>query len=80
MSFAERYGPWAIVAGASEGTGRAFARRIAANGVPSILIARREAPLAALAKEIREESGITCVTASIERAQLGCAHHWAIAR
>ncbi len=28
-NFAERYGPWAIVAGASEGTGRAFAHTLA---------------------------------------------------
>jgi len=41
MSFVERYGPWAVVAGASEGTGRAFARKIASNGVPCILVARR---------------------------------------
>jgi short-subunit dehydrogenase len=66
MSFAERYGPWAVVAGASEGTGRAFARKIAANGVPCILIARREAPLAALAAEIRRESGLACTTAAID--------------
>lgn len=68
MSFAERYGPWAVIAGASEGTGRAFARRIAANGVPCILIARREAPLTALAKEIRAESDVECVVASIDLA------------
>src|SRR5579862_6490502 len=66
MSFAERYGPWAVIAGASEGTGRAFARKIAANGVPCILIARREAPLAALAAEIRRESGLTCLTAVVD--------------
>jgi short-subunit dehydrogenase len=68
MSFADRYGPWALVAGASEGTGRAFARRIAASGVPSILVARRAEPLAALAKEIRAESGVECVTATIDLA------------
>lgn len=66
MSFAERYGPWAVVAGASEGTGRAFARKIASNGVPCILIARRPDPLAALAKEIRTESGLVCPTAAID--------------
>jgi hypothetical protein len=33
MSFAERYGPWALVAGASDGTGREFARQLAARGV-----------------------------------------------
>ena len=68
MSFAERYGPWAIIAGASEGTGRAFARKIAAQGVRCILIARREAPLRALADEIRAESGVECVTATIDLA------------
>lgn len=66
MSFAERYGPWAIVAGASEGTGREFARQIAAQGVPSILIARRPEPLEALAAEIRAECGVECVAASID--------------
>jgi uncharacterized protein len=66
MSFADRYGPWAIVAGASEGTGRAFARKIAARGVPSILLARRKEPLAALADEIRAESGLECATASVD--------------
>ncbi|MGO9934911.1 MAG: SDR family NAD(P)-dependent oxidoreductase [Steroidobacteraceae bacterium] len=68
MSFAARYGPWALILGASEGTGRAFARKIAANGVPCILIARREKPLAALAHEIRAESGFECITATIDLA------------
>jgi short-subunit dehydrogenase len=68
MEFSHRYGPWAVVAGASEGTGREFARQIAARGLPSILIARRPGPLAALADEIRAESGIECVTATIDLA------------
>lgn len=71
--FAERYGPWAVIAGASEGTGRAFARQIAARGVRCILIARREAPLLALAQEIQVESGMECVTASIDLAAPGAA-------
>ncbi len=68
MNFVERYGPWAVVAGASEGTGRAFARQIAAEGVPCILIARRQGPLTALADEIRHENGIECVTAAVDLA------------
>ena len=68
MTFAERYGPWAVIAGASEGTGRSFARKIAAQGVNCILIARREGPLTALAKEIRAETGLDCVTASVDLA------------
>lgn len=66
MDFRERYGPWAVIAGASEGTGREFARRIAASGVACVLIARRAAPLEALAEEIRAESGVECVTVSVD--------------
>lgn len=68
MNFAERYGPWAVIAGASEGTGRAFARQVAAQGVNCILIARREAPLTCLADDIRAESRVECVTAAIDLA------------
>jgi short-subunit dehydrogenase len=73
MKFAERYGPWAVVAGASEGTGRAFARKIAAQGVHCILIARRQEPLDQLAKEIRAEFGVECIAASIDLAALDAA-------
>jgi short-subunit dehydrogenase len=68
MDFAERYGPWAIVAGASEGTGRAFARQIAAKGVKPVLIARREAPLAELADAIRAESGVESLVVTLDLA------------
>ena len=51
-SLADRYGPWAVIAGASEGTGRAFAQQLAAAGIHCILIARREQPLRALARII----------------------------
>ena len=52
-SFAEHYGPWTLVAGASEGLGEAFARAAAAHGLNLILVARRPALLEALAAEIR---------------------------
>jgi short-subunit dehydrogenase len=68
IDFAERYGPWAVIAGASDGTGREFARKIAAQGVNCFLIARREGPLAELAELIRKESGVECATASIDLA------------
>ena len=50
--FAERYGPWAVVAGASEGIGAAFARALAGRGTDLILVARRPEPLAALAESL----------------------------
>jgi uncharacterized protein len=68
MTFAERYGPWAVVAGASEGTGRAYAEALAAAGLNLVLIARRTEPLEALAGRIRGETGIECVTAAIDLA------------
>ena len=49
MDFATKYGPWALIAGASEGTGCEFARQIAAQGIHCVLVARREGPLADLA-------------------------------
>jgi len=67
-AFTERYGPWAVVAGASEGVGRELARQVAAQGVNCILLARREAPLTALAEEIRRESGVECIGASVDLA------------
>ncbi len=68
MNFAERYGPWAVIAGASEGTGRAFAHNIASRGVNCILIARRDGPLNVLAEEIRAGHEVECVTASADLA------------
>ena len=66
MDFARRYGPWAVIAGATEGTGLAFSRQIAAQGVSCILIARREGPLGELAEALRAEHGVECVTAAID--------------
>jgi uncharacterized protein len=57
-TFRERYGPWALVAGASAGLGEAFARALAARGLHLLLLARRQAELEALAANIRTEHGV----------------------
>ncbi len=53
MSFAEKYGPWAVVAGASEGLGAAFAAALAARGVNLLLLARRVNLLERVAQDLR---------------------------
>lgn len=40
MSFKEEYGPWAFVAGASEGLGEAYAKSLAKRGLNLVLMAR----------------------------------------
>ncbi len=54
----ERYGAWALVAGASEGLGAAYARALAAGGMNLVLAARRRAPLDALAEDLRGSFGV----------------------
>jgi short-subunit dehydrogenase len=55
---AAKYGPWAVISGASDGTGEAFARQLAALGINVLLIARRQAVLEALAADIRAAHGV----------------------
>jgi uncharacterized protein len=52
-SFVSKYGPWAVVAGASEGLGAAFAEALAARGLHVLLLARREKQLHEVAQRIR---------------------------
>jgi short-subunit dehydrogenase len=68
VNFSERYGPWAVIAGASQGTGRSFAHQLASHSINCILIARREGPLRELAEELRARHRVECVTASVDLA------------
>lgn len=56
--FRQRYGPWALIAGGSEGLGYAFAAEAAARGLDVVLVARRPAPLTAAAQRLRAEYGV----------------------
>lgn len=73
--FVRRYGPWAIVAGASEGIGAAFARQLAERGLSLLLIARRTEPLAALAEELRTRHRVEVKTISLDLAAADAQEH-----
>jgi short-subunit dehydrogenase len=47
------YGPWAVIAGGSEGVGAEFAALLAAAGVNLVLVARKPGPLQATAQTCR---------------------------
>jgi short-subunit dehydrogenase len=53
-----RYGPWAVIAGGSEGVGVSFARKLAADGINLVLLARKLDPLIETAETIRRQFGV----------------------
>lgn len=69
----DRYGPWAVVAGASEGTGRAFCERLAAAGINCALLARRAEPLETLAAELEAAHGVECLALPVDLSVTGAA-------
>ncbi len=61
-----RYGPWAMVAGASSGLGAEFARQLAARGLNVLLVARRAELLETLAAGLRAQHRVEVRVASID--------------
>ena len=54
----DKFGPWALVTGASSGIGREFARQIAGCGINVVLVARREALLEEAGTEFARDFGV----------------------
>jgi len=68
-AFAAKYGPWAVVAGASEGLGAAFAEELAARGVNLVLLARRVELLAEVRARLSAGKDIEIRTQACDLAQ-----------
>jgi len=71
LPFTRLYGPWAIVAGGSEGLGAAFASEIARRGVHQVLVARSPEPLEQTAARLRQEHGVEVITVAGDLAAPG---------
>jgi len=68
VDFAGRYGPWALVAGGSEGVGAAYAHAMAERGLNVVLLARRQAILDEVGAAIRADTGVEARTAAVDLA------------
>ncbi len=68
MKHPERYGPWALITGASDGIGRALTTQIAAEGINVVLVARGEDRLHALAAELHTQYGVETMVLAVDLA------------
>jgi short-subunit dehydrogenase len=66
VTLKDRYGPWALLVGGSEGIGEHLARDLAAAGVNLVLVARKPDPLAATAQAVREAYGVEVRTLELD--------------
>jgi uncharacterized protein len=67
----ERFGPWALITGASSGIGKEFARQIAASGINVVLVARRDVLLAKLGRAISQEFNVEYRALAMDLSQEG---------
>jgi uncharacterized protein len=66
-----KYGPWALILGASDGVGAAYAETIAASGINVVLLARRKQLLDELAAGIHERTGAQTRTIALDLTDAG---------
>jgi uncharacterized protein len=69
QDFHVRYGPWALVAGASEGLGAEFAAQLAARGLNLVLIARRADALAEVSARLQSAYEVEVRTLPLDLAR-----------
>jgi len=68
-NFVERFGPWALVTGASSGIGEAFARRLAEVRMNLVLVARREDRLRKLAEDLQSQHSVSTRVVPVDLSQ-----------
>src|SRR5690606_9367351 len=68
---AKRFGPGAVVTGASSGIGLEFARQIAASGINLVLVSRRPEALEEVGQDLRERHGIDFRTVAADLSEAG---------
>ena len=66
MTDLAKYGPWAVIAGGSEGVGAEFADQLANDGFNLLLIARKPGPLEETAAAVRTKHGVEVRTLSAD--------------
>ncbi|MEL7368500.1 MAG: SDR family NAD(P)-dependent oxidoreductase [Myxococcota bacterium] len=71
----QRYGPWAVITGASDGIGRQIAEQLADAGLNLVLVARREAILGEMANAIRTRSGVEVTLLAADLSQRASVQH-----
>jgi short-subunit dehydrogenase len=54
----QKFGPWAVVTGSSSGIGKAIARHLGSSGINVVLVARREAQLESVGRELSREFSV----------------------
>ena len=67
-----QYGPWAMIAGAAQGIGRAWAELLATQGLDLVLIDRDRDGLHEASNEIERDTGVTCHCITADLASAAC--------
>jgi len=68
LKFWKQYGPYALVAGGSNGLGAAFAESLARRGLNLVLMAREQERLEATAKQLKEKYSVDILTFAVDLA------------
>ena len=73
--FRTRYGPWALITGASNGIGKAIAAQVAARGINVALAARNQQELQAIARDLRDAHHVETTVIAVDLVDPSAASH-----